>query len=623
MPVVCVLSHPPKFTQLIESVDYSFPDHISLCIAKTTPKNVVRKVLAMDKVGEFDVFLCGGVNGARCMELPLRAKFINIDITGFDLMTALSKAAMHSNRVAVITYGTPIGNLRYVKNIFNLEIQEIIYNDLAELDALFKGVVDAGIRVVVGSSLILEYAELHNIAGVFIYSHDGVVRAFDRAVSIIDSGIEERKKAEEFKTILDCTHSGIVAVDQAGVIKVFNPAASLITGVSAEKAVGHTVSEVISDTRLMQVIKKKEGEYNQIQTLNGTPILTNRVPVLVDNMAVGAVATFQDFSSIHQAEDKIKNKNREKGFVAKTTFEQILGESEAIRSVRAKAAAFAANDFTVLVTGETGTGKELFAAAVHNAGKRKNGPFVAVNCSAFHESLLESELFGYVEGAFTGALKNGRAGLFEMADKGTIFLDEIGDFPLHLQARLLRTLEERTTMRIGSDRVTPVDVRVIAATNRDMFAMMEAGQFRRDLYYRLNVLALHLPPLRERAGDIMPLVEHLGATLCSYINKRQCADLGSLLLSLDYLWPGNVREVRNIMERFSSLFRRGDNADAVMRDVLVDYLQGSGVVFKGEDVISQVIARTGGSKSKAARELGISRTTLWRKTKQFGVSHKK
>ena len=619
MPVVCVLSHPPKFTQLIESVDYSFPNHISLSIVNTTVKNVERKVLALDKSGDVDVFLCGGVNGARCMELSLQAKFINIDITGFDLMAALSRAATYSNRVAVITYGEPIGNLRYIKNIFTLQIEEIVYTDLADLDDIFQSVIDAGINVVIGSSLILEYAELHNIAGVFMYSRDGVIRAFDRAVSIIDSLIEERKKAEEFKTILDYTHSGIMAVDQAGVIKVFNPAAVSIIGIPAEDAIGRAVSEVISDTRLMQVIKKGEGEYNQIQTLNGTSVLTNRVPVMVDDMAVGAVATFQDFSSIHRAEDKIKNKNREKGFVAKATFDQILGESEAIRSVREKAAAFAVNDFTVLVTGETGTGKELFAAAVHNAGKRKNGPFVAVNCSAFHESLLESELFGYVEGAFTGALKNGRAGLFEMADKGTIFLDEIGDFPMHLQARLLRTLEERTTMRIGSDRVTPVDVRVIAATNRDMFAMMEAGQFRRDLYYRLNVLALHLPPLRDRVEDIVSLVEHFGINLCPYLGKRQITDLGGLLLSLDYPWPGNVREVRNIMERFSSLFGRGDNADTVMRDVIADYLHTSGAVFRGDDVISKVIARAGGSKTKAAKELGISRTTLWRKTKQLDV----
>ena len=616
MAVICVLSHPPRFTQLIESVDYPFPEHISLRFVHTTLKNVARKALALDKSGEVDVFLSAGVNGMTVMALPLQARFVNLDVTGFDLMAALSKAAKDSSRAAVITYKEPVKRLRYVKTIFTLNVEEFVFQDVSELDDVFKTMLEKRISVAIGSSLIVEYADLYNLTGVYIYSADGVVRAMDHAVSIIDSAIEERKKAEEFKTILDYAQSGIMAVDQTGVIKVFNPAAVKIAGVPAEKAVGSFVSDVITDSRLLQVMQKREGEYNQIQMLNGTPVLTNRVPVMVDAAAVGAVATFQDFSSIHRAGDKIKNKNREKGFVAKADFTRILGGNETIRAIREKAVAFALKDFTVLITGETGTGKELFAAAIHNASKRRHGPFVAVNCSTFHESLLESELFGYVEGAFTGALKNGRAGLFEMADGGTLFLDEIGDFPLHLQARLLRTLEERTTIRIGSDRMTPVDIRVIAATNRDLFAMTNAGQFRRDLYYRLNVLSLQLPPLRDRLEDIAFLAEQFCAQLLPDLGKRAVADLSRLLLELDYSWPGNVREVRNIMERFSSLFAKGDDACSVMREVLADYMRSLGFVSQGQDGLEQAIARSGGSKSRAAKELGISRTTLWRKTRQ-------
>ena len=616
MAVICVLSHHSKLANLIESADYPFPDYISLHIVNTTPKQVARKTLALDKSGEVDVFLSGGVIGAMSKELPLQAKFVSLDITGFDLVAALSKAAKYSSQVAVITFKAPVKLLRYVKDVFALDIAEFVFFDVAELDEVFNAVQARGITVVIGSSLIVEYADLYNMLGVFIYTQDGVLQALDRAVSIIDSAIEERKKAEEFKTILDYAHSGIIAVDQRGMIKVFNPAAVKIAGVSTEKALGSHVSKVISDTRLMQVMKKKEGEYNQIQMLNGTPVLTNRVPVIVDEVTVGAVATFQDFSSIHQAGDKIKNKNLEKGFVARANYNQILGDSAAMCTVREKTTAFAANDFTVLITGETGTGKELFAAAIHNASNRKTGPFVAVNCSAFHESLLESELFGYVEGAFTGALKSGRAGLFEMADGGTLFLDEIGDFPLHLQPRLLRTLEERTTMRIGSDRVTSVDIRVIAATNRDMIEMMNTGQFRRDLYYRLNVLSLHLPPLRERMEDIALLVEHFISQLVPDLCTRTVTELGRLLSSFAYSWPGNIRELRNIMERFSCLFKKDDDTCAIMREVFAEYLRAFGLFPQGQESIAHVIARAGGSKSKAAKELGISRTTLWRKTKR-------
>ncbi len=614
MSVIVVLTH-PMLTQLIESVGYRLPEHIRLRLINVSLDAIEKVALTQDKKQDVDVLLSAGGNAVACSRLNLQKRFVTIRVTGFDIMNALFRAGKFSDRVAVVTYREPLEGLARVRDIFAIHIEELIYNSLAELDALIAGLAGRGIRVVIGSSLVMEKAERHNLTGVFVYSPDGVIRAFDLAVSLINSAIEEQRRAEEFKTILDCTQSAIMAVDNAGIVKVFNPGAVKISGVPMERAVGRFVSDVIKGSRLPGVLESRESEYNQIQVINGTPVLTNRVPVIVDDVVIGAVATFQDFKSIQLAEDTIKKKHLEKGFVAKTTFDRIVGASPALEAVRRKAQLYAAQDFTVLITGETGTGKELFASAIHNASPRRNGPFVAVNCSAFPEALLESELFGYVEGAFTGALKTGRAGLFETAHTGTIFLDEIADFPLHLQARLLRTLEERTTMRIGSDRVTPVDIRVIAATNRNLQAMVEAGQFRRDLFYRLNVLYLKLPTLRERPGDIARIVEHVARQLGLGVERRQLRELEALVQGLDYAWPGNVRELRNVMERFMSLFHEGCAPCAVMREVLAEYLEAAGSTAEIRPLMD-VIARAGGSKTRAARELGISRTTLWRRLRR-------
>jgi propionate catabolism operon transcriptional regulator len=307
--------------------------------------------------------------------------------------------------------------------------------------------------------------------------------------------------------------------------------------------------------------------------------------------------------------------------------------------VRALAERYARTDSTVIVTGETGTGKEVFAQGIHNASTRRDRPFVAMNCAAFPETLLESELFGYEEGAFTGSRRGGRAGLFEAAHTGTIFLDEVGDVPLSLQTRLLRVLQERQVLRLGSNDPTPVDVRVIAATNRDLRAAVEDGLFRADLFYRLNILPLHLPPLRERLDDVVVLAADL---LHRALLRLGAAGLQAKLVSLleprlkAYAWPGNVRELENVIERVAVFFADRDAAappgDEDLRAVLPELfaaprepaaLEGETAAGKAsfresrdahdKAVIRRVLEECGGNQTEAARRLGIGRSTLWRK----------
>ncbi|WP_019141537.1 propionate catabolism operon regulatory protein PrpR [Noviherbaspirillum massiliense] len=307
----------------------------------------------------------------------------------------------------------------------------------------------------------------------------------------------------------------------------------------------------------------------------------------------------------------------------------LRGESTAMQAVRDSVALFARSPATVLIQGETGTGKELAAQAIHRESPRARQPFVAINCGAVAESLLESELFGYEEGAFTGSRRGGHAGLFETAHRGTLFLDEIGEMPLALQTRLLRVLEEREIVRVGGTRPVPVDVRIISATHCDLAQRVRDGLFRADLYYRLAVLRIAIAPLRERMEDLVPLAEWSLKNALAALGVRPHANLHAELFACapllgTYAWPGNVRELRNLMERVA-LFLSAEPLQALTPGFLAKLApELSGTIASSEkrrpatspETIAQVLARFNGNREAAARHLGISRTTLWRKLKE-------
>ncbi len=306
------------------------------------------------------------------------------------------------------------------------------------------------------------------------------------------------------------------------------------------------------------------------------------------------------------------------------SFRQIVGKSKAIESVVRLARKVAKTDTTVLLTGETGTGKEVFAQAIHYESLRSTKPFVAINCSTLGKELLESELFGYMPGAFTGAQKQ-KTGLFEEAHTGTIFLDEIGEMDLNLQAKLLRVLETGTFIKLGSTKETAVDVRVIAATNRNLLKEVEAGRFRNDLYYRLSVFALHLPPLRERREDIPPLAEYFALQAATRMKRKPCQmDERFVQLLIRHQWKGNVRELKNVIERsiilsenelltpdtlpFEFHYEEGQTPEHPFR---IDQIE--------KEHIRKVLAYTKGNKTKTAQLLGIGLSTLYRKMEEYGI----
>lgn len=348
----------------------------------------------------------------------------------------------------------------------------------------------------------------------------------------------------------------------------------------------------------------------------------NDIKVHGDNKS--RIIIFQDMKSFQKVIYEHSESNRV------VDFNSIIGVSRILENLKEKCISIAAGHASVLITGESGTGKELFARAIHNESKRFKGPFIAINCGAIPDSLLESELFGYVPGAFTGASKNGKIGKFELAGKGTIFLDEIGDMPLHLQVKLLRVLQDRVVIPIGSNKPIPINVRIISATNKPLEKMVKSGEFREDLFYRLNVIPIEIPPLRERTEDIPVLVEHFLKKYCSYyeINVPQVSDEAMSILK-NYSWKGNVRELENTIEYIVNVLQK---SEIIQKSHLPDRIIVKKDYDKDDELnlemiekraIIKAINKFGGnteSKKKVARALGISLATLYRKMDKYGIT---
>jgi PAS domain S-box-containing protein len=354
----------------------------------------------------------------------------------------------------------------------------------------------------------------------------------------------------QLQTIINTVHDGIIALDQQDKISVFNARAEEIFGLNGAELLGKSLQDEALDKEVFSILRGEKVEGENFVKIKERQVVINNSLIKENDSPMGRVYTLKDVTEIQRLEEELRRKLLGREYYARYTFADIVGKSEPLVYTKELAAKIARSHSPILIQGENGTGKELFAQAIHNASPRKKGPFIAVNFAALPESLLESELFGYNEGAFTGAKKGGMPGLFEQAHGGTIFLDEIGDAPLSFQIRLLRVLEEKEVRRIGGSRVIPVDVRVIAATNKDLKGLIEKGLFRQDLYYRLNVLPLKLPSLRERKEDIMTLVEIFYKRFFKGRPSLKAEEYFKAVRDpfLAYSWPGNIRQLHNVVE---------------------------------------------------------------------------
>jgi transcriptional regulator, propionate catabolism operon regulatory protein len=606
-----VIGH-PLLISLLHNLDYA-PPGVSIQGIHAILDEAVAQAKQLEAKAEVDVFVTSGIN-ARLLAKIITKPLVEIRTTGFDILKMIKMAKQHAKRVAIFTYAEQIAYLKEILDILTVEITPIIYDNLPDVERSMDALFNEGVRTVIGTGNVVTSAQRRGMNGIFIFSDDSLKRALDTAIQIGVVNRAEARKAEELRAILDFAYGGVLATDQQGVINLFNPSAEKITGIPKEKALGLPIARLFPRTRIGSVLKSGKPELSQIQPVGDRNVLANMIPILLNNVVTGVVITFQDVTTIQEAESKIRRDIFSPGFVAKTTLDDILGQSEVICRARTDAGRYAQSDATVVIFGESGTGKELFARGIHNASARYKKPFVAINCSSFPESLLESELFGYEEGAFTGARKGGRHGFFELAHGGTIFLDEIAEMPLSLQTRLLRIVEERDLVRIGGESILHLDIRVIAATNKDLWNMVEKGLFRADLCYRLSVLELRIPPLRERLDDIPLLVGTFLRGLRSDLPEDKIALIAELPTFQSYAWPGNIRELKNFLERFSVLFNPSEDPIALIAFLFAEKKTNSGsrlpLDYKGAQV----------SKAREAEKLGISRTTLWRRSKNRKVT---
>jgi sigma-54 dependent transcriptional regulator, acetoin dehydrogenase operon transcriptional activator AcoR len=432
---------------------------------------------------------------------------------------------------------------------------------------------------------------------------------------------------KHLKTIIDSVSEGIIAVDSNVNIAYFNKAAERLLNTRGETLIGKPVEQFFPNSPLPTVIRKrasitgKEISYKNEQT--EARLAYSACPIILGDKVVGAVITFNDIRTITRLAGKLVTHHET------ITFEDIHGNSPALSKLIERAKVVSAGRSTVLLRGESGTGKELFARAIHQASPFRDGPFQAINCSAIPELLLESELFGYDEGAFTGARKGGKPGKFELADGGTLFLDEIGDMPLSLQAKLLRVLESSVLERVGGTTEFRFNVRVIAATNQDLEMMLNQGKFRDDLYYRLNVIPLYIPSLQERRDDITFLAMHFLEKYCFLLGKQISSlheDVEKMLIN--YSWPGNVRELENVIEYAVNFEQSVQLTTASMPQWLFNKQQNTTFPDRLKNqtseweyaVIEKMIGEHGRSleaKKAIAAKLGISLTTLYRKMKKM------
>ncbi|MFM1652521.1 sigma-54 interaction domain-containing protein [Brevibacillus sp. B_LB10_24] len=457
----------------------------------------------------------------------------------------------------------------------------------------------------------------------------------NRMADLLSSKVSETQMANELKIIIETIRDGIIAVDKSGVITACNKTAETLIGIRREDLIGSKLTAIWPGSPVMEAISSGAGykdreEMYKLTSGKAVHFFTTVSPVFGSQLetkrrTAGAVISFRDIADVRKLVYDMTEQNEH------SSFREILGTSSSIQEVKAYAEKVAHSSSTILITGESGTGKGLLAKAIHYASPRQNGPFITINCGAIPDTLLETELFGYESGAFTGANKSGKVGKFELAHEGTIFLDEVGDMPLHLQVKLLHVLQHREIERVGGTRVLPVDVRVIAATNKNLEQMMLDGEFREDLYFRLNVIPIQLPSLRERKEDIGLLLHAALEKYNRLIGKNITGfapETTDLLVS--YHWPGNIRELENAVEyavnlETGTVITKQSIPARILRvhhaDTTLQTLKEQLDVHE-KQIIERYLNEYGysvESKQKVAHRLGISESTLYRRIRELHI----
>jgi len=551
-----------------------------------------------------------------------------------DLLEILAEAAAVGPKVGFLIYEPHAVGFKTdaVRRMLGIEtLLPYPYRSRDDIERLITQGRDDGMDVMVGGGKLgKRTGETLGYPVLFVETGKRSIRsAITQALAIIEARRGEKDRLNSLKTVVASVQEGIMTLRGKRITMLNDLLADMLQLPHEKLTYQNTTPLTVDDLGLpLRRFLSREKPAEAIIRIGARVFFCKKVP-LADARRNETMLICRDVTEIQQQERKIRRELHAKGFTARYNFDDIIGKSPTLQPLLTKARTFAGTDANILIHGESGTGKELFAQSIHNASARRNRPFVAVNCAAIPETLLESELFGYEEGAFSGARRNGKPGLFELAHEGTIFLDEINSLPIALQGVLLRVIQEKQVRKVGSQSIISVDTRIISATNNDIERLIQENAFRSDLYYRLNTLNLTLPPLADRREDILTLAEHF---LSRYAARYRAAphrlteDDKALLLA--HTWSGNTRELENVMHRYVVLNKAGSSPLSLCLDsppphpARAGTMEGPGLTVRRgtlaqieHEVIMRCLEENRWNKQKAADELGICRATLWRKLK--------
>lgn len=551
---------------------------------------------------------------AESVNLPV----VEVEVSSFDLLRILLKHT--NNKIAVIGSENVISGVKSLSEILNLSIDYFSFVFDHEIKEKIEIAVKKGAEIIIGDAVAARIANEKGLKSELIISgREAILIAIKEALKINIAIVQEREKNLLLNAVVEHIDEGIVITDSVFNIKIFSPFSEHIFKMSRQIALEKKITDIANH---FGFILPNSSSSVHLISIGNKHYSINITEIVLDGEIKGLVYRFQDTTNIQELEEKIRKSLAKNMLVAKTRFNHIIGNSTAISNTLRIAKKYASVDTTILICGESGTGKEMFAQSIHNASERKLGPFVAINCATLPSDLLESKLFGYDEGAFTGASRGGKRGVFELAHNGTLFLDEIGEMDLMTQARMLRVLQEKEVMRIGGEKNIPVNVRIIAASNKNLNEEVSEKRFRVDLFYRLNVLKISIPALCERENDAILLADYFLHYYCALFKKPIIRLSDKIIDGLKkYDWPGNVRQLENVIQKIVLLSEGKDLSFGLVNDILSeldisndsneshDFLQGS-LEEINKRIIQKVLEQEGQNKTKAAKRLNITRATL-------------
>lgn len=558
----------------------------------------------------------------RAVSIPV----VICEVSNMDLLDSIldiqNDLGSEISKVALILYRNVHYDIPKIEKILGIEVMAFHWEDGRLLENCILRAIKAGAQAILGAQLSVNIANKYGVNGYLLQVGSETIRqAIQKAKEIINIRRIDNAYTIKLRNIINIAQEGIILINNDNCIEMANPYAHKLLNSHESNLIGKNIPDYLPLELDSHQPNKIAGKIIKVYN---SYLMINKIPITLEGSYIGSVITLIDSAEIVHAEHKIRSVLHTKRFASKYNFDNIIGTSKAIKDAIDAAVLFSSTDSTILIHGETGTGKELFANSIHSNSNRNNMPFVALNCAAFPDNLLESEMFGYEDGAFTGARKGGKPGLIELAHGGTIFFDEISEMSNRLQVKLLRVIQEKEIMHIGANSILPVDVRVIAASNKDLREETIKGQFRSDLYHRLNILNIRVPPLRERLSDITSLTSFFQEKFKIIHNLNFSPLSKSHIMEMkNYSWPGNVRELENFTYKYCILSSRLKDKDVFetiwpeLTNYSSEQIEGNTLTMKIEpindmvtNIYNYVYRTTNYSKAKTAKILGVNRNTV-------------